>query len=245
MHLHGGTIAGVAKATAALKDDDRSRPWREFVNVWNDTEGTHFIGSDGLIVARVSISQDSAVKGCLRRVDALRFTKKDAVHIDEVGGGTKRRHVISVDGSDVTCDLQPNDGKGDALRQSYEEKVDLVFDNHPEGRPAIRCDAKMLRRALGCYIAAGGESVEVFVAPSAGQNGMIFLSGQDDGGAAIDVALGIPTTAERKSKTGEVVEFLEPSPLFAGAEAPPKADPTLPPPVDGKTAAAGKYEPVE
>lgn len=233
MNLQGGTLVAVAKATAGNNEEDKSRPWREFVNVRNESGVTVFVGSDGYLTVRVRVKQDSAAAGVLRRIDALRFKPKDAVHLDTRGGGSKRAHFLTVENSDVEVQMQPGDGKGEALREPYPDGPEEALGENPGGRPAFRGDLAMLRRACSALLAAGCGTAQFFVAPSAGRNGMIFLVGLDEAGNEVEACCGFPETVERKSKAGETVQRDIPTPLFDGAEKPDTGDEEEPGSDDG------------
>lgn len=227
MEIHGGTIAGVARATSPVRETDKSRPWREAILIepgLNAGQSTRIIASDGRMVASAITDQNSdGSGGMLRRRDAERFDKEDALTVCD--------GEIAVRDSELTMRLEEKLEDGN----DYPEGPAEVLKLHPQGRPAFRCDPKFLRRALQGLILAGVEQCEVYVAPRAGSDGMLFLQGKNDAEDSFVFALGMPRSAERKSQTGEIVEHLEHGPLFAGAEEPPKdAEP-----VDGKTAAAG------
>ncbi len=228
MQVNGGVIQGVAKATAPIRDGDKGRPWRDVI-AFVPGEGGVLMASDGFLAVRATVPEESSAKGFLRRRDALRVTPEDAVNLDTTkGDGDELFHEISVVDSELKMDLERAFGEG----APYPPEIAEVFSLFPAGKPALRFDPKSMRRAMYAAILAGLENVELFLSPKVG-NGLIFIRGTNEDGVQVMLAMGYPKTAERKRDGSDtVVQVLEPTPLFKGAEAPaaPTADPGEPEP---------------
>ena len=225
MRISGGTVAGVARATSPIRENDSSRPWREVLHFIPSEDKAQIIASDGFVVVRATVPQPAEATGYLRRRDAERFSKEDSLDVETAGDEDR----ISVENSGV--DIRLEQAFSDKDEEAYPDGPAKALAANPRGRPAFRCDPRILRRVMYAFIEAGVEHVEVFVAPKIG-DGMIFFSGLDEGDVLVEAVLGFPKNSERKSKTGEIVETMEPTPLFPGAEAPAEPDTAEPPPQD-------------
>lgn len=78
MQLHGGTLAGIAKATASVQDDDPSRPWREWVNVRTCPDANRFAkGADSKASAQDEIDDlREKLQRAQDRIAVLELTRK-------------------------------------------------------------------------------------------------------------------------------------------------------------------------
>ena len=227
MNMPGGVIAAAATACAAINEKDKSRPWREWVDIDSDKTGVRVVGSDGRIVVRVTCSTESDVAGCLHLDDAKRIKAKDGVVIETHKGGTKKTARLCVVDSEIEATLVSREGKG-RLQEPYPPDPVALIELFPDGRPIARLSSIMLRRAASALLRAGAKSCEVHFAKGVG-GGVLFFVGQNDEDDLIEVAIGQTETVERKSKTGEVVERQVPLPLFDAAKDPPKdAEPQEP-----------------
>lgn len=214
MHTDGGVIAGVAKATSPVRENDASRPWRELLLLVPGEPG-RIVASDGYVVTEATVPGESRAAGLLRRRDAERFDKEDAISFSEVPGASDDATMLAVDGSSVEIVLDTTI----ADDKPYPEGPSKVLRLFPSGRPTFRVDPRTLRRALQGMILAGVESIEVYAQPKIG-DGLLFLRGTNDADVVMLTVLGFPKTGERKASGGEIVEVQVASPLFPGAEEP-------------------------
>jgi hypothetical protein len=232
MHISGGVISGVAKATSPIREGDSSRPWRDLVKFEKGDAGV-LRASDGFLAVQATVPLGSQAEGFLRRRDAMRVDGEDTIEFDaERGDGDELFHVLRVHDSELKMELEESIADGSA----FPPEIIGLFADFPGGRPALRFDPRSMRRAMYALILAGVESCEMYLSPKIG-NGRIYIRGTNDDDVVLMLVMGYPRTASRKRDGSDtVVEVLEPTPLFPGAEPPaaPAADPgeVEPPPTE-------------